>query len=328
MFPDADAQAHEVGMDLMRAGEPLAAALVWAELLRGGAATAELYCGLGAALMQSRGQLVRRPFELWAGKVFNRGSARIARSALAETMRRWMEELPEASTQGPLDAGELDAMIDFLQVHERVLPDAVARLGATDRVAAVMVLGDRGDPLYVPLLRYAIEGHLGAEAAKAALARVGKFLRWPEVLASIEALRDSPVGSEIGGTLAAMIDAELWPGWDAPRQGVCPPYRGIGRVEAVLVSAGPRPGDCAELLRAHLGASMRDASSWVRCAPCTLKQGMVRADALALKTALEPAGATLELRNFKWSHEEVPSEVRPDPPAAAAAGERPWWKLW
>ncbi|MBL9103764.1 MAG: hypothetical protein JNL82_22660 [Myxococcales bacterium] len=73
---------------------------------------------------------------------------------------------------------------------------------------------------------------------------------------------------------------------------------------------------------------MRDASSWVRCAPCTVKQGMVRADALALKTALGPAGATLEPRNFKWSREEVPSEVRPDPPAAAAAGKRPWWKLW
>lgn len=327
MLADGDAQAFGVGMDMMRARQPLGAALVWSELLRGGMRTAELYCGLGSALMQSRGQLVRRPFELWAGKVFNRGAAEIAAApAYAETLRQWAAELPEMAEQGPLADAEVGEMIEFLLVHEQVLPQAVAALPEADRMGAVMALGDRGDPLYVPLLRQAIEGLFGGGAARAAAKRVGRFLDRPDMQASIEAARDTPIAEELGPYLRALI-GQLPAGWDAPRTRACPPYRGIGRIDIELVSAGPQPKDCAELLRAHMAAGMRDAVSWVQFTPCVIKKGAMRSDALTVKRMLEPAGATLKLHGFTWSHESQPSEVRPTTGSFSPAN-KPWWKFW
>lgn len=329
MVPDGDAQTLSVGMDLFRGGQPLAAALVWAELARGGVSSAQLWCGLGSALMQSRGQLVRRPFELWAGKVFNRGAAVIAGSAYAEPTRKWLDELPEAASQPMLADAELSEMIEFLLVNERVLPDAVQALPASERMGVVMVLGDRPDPLYVPLLRRALEGSFGGDAARAAAKRVFRWLDRADVQASIEAARDTPIAAELGPYLRAVID-KLPKGWDAPRTAACPPYRGIGRIDVELVSAGPRPEDCAELLRPVLVASARDAASWVRHTPCVIKKGAMRVDALELRRMVEPVGAKLELHGFTWSHESQPSEVRPRTAAGAteAAAKRPWWKLW
>ncbi|MBA3546524.1 MAG: hypothetical protein H0T76_08585 [Nannocystis sp.] len=308
-------------MSLYRGGQPLAAALVWAELARGGMASAQLWCALGSALMQSRGRLVRRPFELWAGKVFNRGASAIAGTEYAAPVNDWLTELPEARTQPPLVDAELSEMIEFLLVNERVLPDAVGSLGDSDRMGVVMALGDRGDPLYVPLLRCAIEGQFGGGAARAAAKRVGPFLGRADLQASIEAARTSPIAEELGPYLQAVL-SRLPEGWDAPRTRACPPYLGIGRIDVALVSAGPRPADIAGLLRAQLGASARDAESWVRFAPCVLKKGAMRHDALQLQSALEPMGAKLELHGFTWGHESSPSEVRP------ASTKKPWWKFW
>jgi hypothetical protein len=325
MLPDGDAQALGAAMDLFRGGQPLAAALVWAELARGGMGSAQLWCGLGSALMQSRGQLVRRPFELWAGKVFNKGTPLFVGTEYAGPVKEWLAELPEASTQPPLADAEISGMIEFLLVNERVLPDAVATLGEGDRMGVVMALGDRWDPLYVPLLRAAIEGYLGGGAARAAAKRLGRFVERADVQASIEAARDSPAAEELGPYLEGVL-RQLPKGWDAARTRACPPYEGIGRIDVELVSAGPRAGDCAELLRAQLGASARDAGSWVRFAPCVIKKGAMRADALQLMAAVEPVGAIIKMHGFTWSHESTPSEVRP--PVAEPAARKPWWKLW
>lgn len=335
MLPDSDTQALNVGMDLFRGGQPLAAALVWAELARGGMSSAQLWCGLGSALMQARGQLVRRPFELWAGKVFNRGAAVIAGSAYAEPTQKWLAELPEAPGQPMLADAEIPGMIEFLLVYEHVLPDAVAALPAKDHMGAVMVLGDRPDPLYVPLLRRALEGGYDGGAARSAAKRVFRWLERADVQASIEAARDTPIAEELGPYLRALLE-RLPKGWDAPRTAACPAYPGIGRIDVELVAAGPRPQDTAELLRSGLGASLRDAMSWVRFAPCVIKKGAMRADALELQRRLEPAGAKLELHGFTWSHESQPSEVRPPvagavsaaAPVGATAAKKPWWKLW
>lgn len=325
MLPDGDAQTFGAGMDLFRAGQPLAAALIWAELARSGMASAQLWCALGSALMQCRGQLVRRPFELWAGKVFNRGAAVIAGTTYAGPVSEWLAELPEAPTQASLTDAEIPEMIEFLLVHERVLPDAVAALADGERMGIVMALGDRGDALYVPLLRRAIEGHLGAGAARSAAKRIGKFLDRPDMQASLAAASASPIAAELGPYLTWILE-RLPAGWDAPRTGACPPYAGIGRIDVALVSAGPRPADCAALLRALLGASARDAESWVRFAPCVIKTGAMRHDSLQLQSALESVGAKLELRGFTWSHESTPSERRT--PTADTTAKRPWWKFW
>ncbi len=274
--------------------------------------------------MQSRGQLVRRPFELWAGKVFNRGASAIAGTEYAAPVDEWLTELPEAPTQPPLADAEISELIEFLLVNECLLPDAVAALGDDDRMGVVMALGDRGVPLYVPLLRRAIEGQLGGGAARAAAKRVGKFLERADLQASIEAARTLPIAEELGPYLEALL-ARLPAGWDAPRTRACPPYLGIGRIDVALVSAGPRPADIAELLRTQLGASARDAQSWVRFAPCVIKNGAMRHDSLQLKSALESMGAKLELHGFTWSHESTPSEVRP---GGETMKKKPWWKFW
>lgn len=332
MVSDSDTQAIGAGMELFKAGQPLAAAIVWADVAYGGVSSAQLWCGLGSALMQSRGQLVRRPFELWAGKVFNRGAAVIAGSAYAETAQKWLAELPEAPDQEMLEDVEIPGMIEFLLVNERVLPDAVAALPADRWMGVVMTLGDRPGPLYVPLLRRALEGGYDGGAARAAAKRIFGRRERMDVQASIEAARDTPIAEELGPYLKAIIDA-LPQGWDAPRESACPPYLGIGRINVELVAAGPRPDDAAELLRSALGASRRDATSWVRFTPCVIKKGAMRADALELRRRLEPVGAKLELHGFTWSHESEPSEVRPPRAQAAAVGapapvKKPWWKLW
>ncbi len=310
-------------MTLLRAGQPLAAALVWSELARGGLVSAQLWCGLGSALMQCRGQLVRKPFEVWAGKVFKRGAPALAGTEYAATVNEWLVEVAEARAQPPLIDAEFSEMIEFLLVNERVLPDAIAGLGDDDRMGLVMTLGDRGDPLYVPLLRSALAGQLGGGAARSAAKRLGPFLERPDVQASIAAASISPVADELGPYLAPLL-ARFPAGWDAPRTAACPPYQGIGRIDIELLSAGPRPTACAELLRAHLDATTRDAESWARFTPCVVKKGAMRHDALQLRSALEEVGAKVELHGFTWSHES--SHVAAH--AGETAAKRPWWKFW
>ena len=87
MSTDSVQPAMSVAMDLFKAGHKLAAALVYAELAQGGASSAELWCGLGAALLGCRGLFVRKPFEVWAAKVFARGAPAFVGTAYAEVVK-------------------------------------------------------------------------------------------------------------------------------------------------------------------------------------------------------------------------------------------------
>jgi hypothetical protein len=322
MLPDADGMALRAAMDFFKAQQPLAAALVYAEAAQGGASAPGLWCGLGSSLMRCRGVLVRRPFEIWAAKVFRRGEPTFPGSPYAEIARDWLRELPEAGREAPLRDEELPAMIEFLLINERVLPEAAAALPQDDRMGVVMALGDRRAPLYVPLLRDAIEGRLGDGAARSALKRVGAFLERPDVQASLLAAARSPSRDELEPYLKFVLD-RLPPGWDQPRAGACPPYEGIGRIDVELLSV-TQPAAAARALSGCLGASERDARSWVDFAPCVVKRGAMRDDALRLKTALGSL-AELKLHNFTWSHQVDPPEVEPakDEPA-----KKPWWRFW
>ena len=60
MSIDSNQHALRIAMDLFKGRQPLAAAIVYAEVARSGHSVPELWCGLGAALMASRGRLVRR----------------------------------------------------------------------------------------------------------------------------------------------------------------------------------------------------------------------------------------------------------------------------
>lgn len=322
MFPDANVQAQRIAIDLFKVRQPLAAALVCADLARGGHSSPELWCAFGSSLMASRGRLVRKPFEDWAAKVFRRGEPIVAGTAFEGPVREWMQELPEAARTPPLADGELPAMIEFLLVNERVLPEAIAALGDDDRMGAVMVLGDRGDPLYVPLLRDAIVGRLGEGAARSALKRVGVFLDRADVQASLLTASELPFREQLEPYLSAVLQRAP-PGLADARASACPPYMGIGRIDVELGSAGPQPAASASVLRQHLDASERDARSWVEHPPCVVKRGATRHDALQLRSALEHLGAQVTLHNFTWSHEATPPEA-----GERAADKKPWWRFW
>jgi ribosomal protein L7/L12 len=319
VFPDSNVQAQQLAIDLYKAGQPLATALVCAEVVSKGFSSPELWCAFGSALMMSRGRLVRRPFEMWAAKVFRRGESSVAGTAYAEPVRGWLAELPEAAGTAPLADAELPEMIEFLLVHEQVLPEAIAALGDDDRMGAVMVLGDRADPLYVPVLRAAIVGRLGDGAARSALKRVGPFIERADVQGALATAMELPIREQLGPYLEAVV--RQVPGLDQARKKACPAYQGIGRIDVELVSAGQKEA-ATSVLRQHLDAAERDARSWALHVPCMVKRGAMRHDALLLQSALEKVGAKVVLHNFTWSHETTPPE-RP-----AEARKRPWWKFW
>lgn len=319
MLPDADTMALRMATDLFKARQPLACALVSAELAQGGLDSAELWCVLGSSLMASRGQLVRKPFEAWAAKVFQRGAPGFPGTPWDSVAADWLTQMPEAVGAEPLRNDELPDMIEFLLVHESVLPDAAQALSEDAAMSMVMILGNRDRPLYVPLLRCAIEGQLGAGAARSALKRIGTVLPRPDVQASLQAARDSGEAEALQPYLRFMLE-QLPSDWDAPRTAAGPPYEGIGKVDVEL-TATRDPRAVAAVLRTQLGASERDASAWAQHVPCVVKRGAMRHDALKLEAALLAAGATVTLHGFTYSG-GLPR------PTTKVATKRPWWKFW
>jgi hypothetical protein len=313
--PETDERTLRLAVDLFRAGQPLATTLVCAQLARSGYQAAELWCALGSALMASRGVFVRKPFEVWAAKVFRRGGPSFRGTQYEAVAQEWLQELPEAAATAPLADAELTPMIEFLLVNERVLPDAARALDADAAMGMVMILGDRADPLYVPLLREAIEGRLGDGAARSALKRIGSFIARADVQASLQAAHTGAGREELEPYLGAVL-ARLPAGWDGPRDAAGPAYEGIGHVDVELIAAGSRMDEVVRVLCEQLSAAERDARGWARFCPCVVKRGAMRHDALMLQSALEAAGASVALHGLE------------DLFAAPVAAKRPWWKFW
>lgn len=66
--------------------------------------------------------------------------------------------------------------------------------------------------------------------------------------------------------------------------------------DVALNSAGANKLQVIKLVKDKLGLSLGDAKALVDSAPCTLKAGMPKADAEALKAALVEQGAEIELK--------------------------------
>jgi hypothetical protein len=316
--PASDDFAMKTALTFFRARQTLAAAIIYTEVAQGGASTPGLWCGLGSALMASRGTFVRKPFEAWAAKVFRRGAPSFPGTPYAAAAKDWLAELPGAERVAPLTDEELPRMLEFLVVNEAVLPEATAALPDEDRMGVVMTLCGRAKPVYLPLLRAAIEGRLGHGAARSALKRIGPFLERAELQASLLAAAEAPDREELEPYLGFIVD-RLPPEWNQPRTSAAPAYEGIGRVEVELVAAGSSTAACEAALRAALGASSRDARSWAAHAPCVVKRGAMRDDARRLQADLEKAGARVSLHH----HDDAPAVD-----ATPAASAKPWWKFW
>lgn len=64
----------------------------------------------------------------------------------------------------------------------------------------------------------------------------------------------------------------------------------------VLASAGEQKIGVMKAVKEALGLGLKEAKDLVDGAPSTLKEGMKKADAEALKKAIEEAGGTVELK--------------------------------
>lgn len=66
--------------------------------------------------------------------------------------------------------------------------------------------------------------------------------------------------------------------------------------DVVLTSAGAAKLKVVKEVKTLLGVGLKDAKEMVDGAPVTIKEGMPKADAEALKASLEGAGASVELK--------------------------------
>lgn len=66
--------------------------------------------------------------------------------------------------------------------------------------------------------------------------------------------------------------------------------------DVVLTSFGDAKMGVIKAVKDVLGMGLKEAKAAVEGAPCTLKEGVSKADAEELKKALEEAGATIELK--------------------------------
>ncbi|MBR6558844.1 MAG: 50S ribosomal protein L7/L12 [Clostridia bacterium] len=66
--------------------------------------------------------------------------------------------------------------------------------------------------------------------------------------------------------------------------------------DVVLASAGAKKLDVIKVVREITGLGLKDAKDFVEAAPKTLKEGVSKEDAEALKAKLTEAGATVEIK--------------------------------
>lgn len=66
--------------------------------------------------------------------------------------------------------------------------------------------------------------------------------------------------------------------------------------DVVLASAGEKKVNVIKVVREITGEGLKEAKAMVDGAPATIKEGVAKADAEALKAKLEEAGATVELK--------------------------------
>lgn len=78
----------------LRARRPLGAAVLLAELIRSGSGAAEVWCGLGAALLGAREALEVRPFERWAAWVLRDAEPVVLGTPFAQPRLDLARDLP------------------------------------------------------------------------------------------------------------------------------------------------------------------------------------------------------------------------------------------
>lgn len=82
----------------------------------------------------------------------------------------------------------------------------------------------------------------------------------------------------------------------APAAGAAPAAAEKTEFDVVLASFGDKKMDVIKAVKDICGLSLKEAKELVEAAPKALKEGASKADAEEIKTKLEAAGATVELK--------------------------------
>jgi hypothetical protein len=205
-----NAEAHEarvrVARMFLRARQPLAAALILAELVRAKSHDPEVWCGLAAALLGARGgHRPRRTLEHWAAFVLRDATPLAGGTPFAATVKQLAATIPPASDQDLFEAAELDAVQAFLLAGDPVLVPALDRLPPADHQHAVTLLAEHSRHA-APVVAAAIASRWGAAVARAALRRVGRFAGDPDVRGAVVAATRSPDREALEPFLGRALD--------------------------------------------------------------------------------------------------------------------------
>ena len=177
----------------------LAAAIVFGETARHAPDDVAVLAGFGSAVANSAGVFVVAPFVQWSTRILRRclelapsgPYANLARERLAELRKK-----PEWKDLPPIRPEDFDELLTFLDINTTIVVEAIDSVAPDDHMFMVMALGNLGAPRFVPALAAAVSGRWGAEAARSALKRVGKFQGRREIREAMVALRESPLGAE------------------------------------------------------------------------------------------------------------------------------------
>lgn len=237
--------AASAGMILFKAGQPLAAAIVYAEAAKLAFDDPAILLGLGASVGNSAGVLVVAPFVQWSTRTLKRclvvasdgPYAKVARERL-ETLR----EKKEFQDLPPIEASDLDELLDFLDIDPQIVVQAIDDVAKDDQMSVVMALGDLAQPRFVPVIAAAIEGRWGGGPARSALKRMGRFAGRRSIRDALAALRAGPLAEECGPYLefAERHAASVEPEPDPP-----PPARKAASAPSSAArnaAAAPSPG--------------------------------------------------------------------------------------
>jgi large subunit ribosomal protein L7/L12 len=123
---------------------------------------------------------------------------------------------------------------------------------------------------------------------------------WIDELKSISVLelaeRIKALEEEFGVSAAAVAAPMAAPAGGGAGDGAAAEAEEAGTVDVVLASSGDKKIQVIKVVRAATGLGLKEAKALVDEAPRPVKEGVEREEADKLKSELEEAGATVELK--------------------------------
>lgn len=196
------ALGQKAGTLLFQAKQPTPAAIVLAVTAKALPEDPAVLTALGASLAAGVGTVVRKPFVHWATRALLRSIAVGKEGPYVDAAEQILDDLRGMAEWeeglAPLEPGDLEELLDFLDIDRRMLVEGIDAVAPDDRMFMLMALGDMESPRFVPVLAAAIEGRWGGAAARSALKRFRPFADRKSIRDALVKLRQGPLAAEVG----------------------------------------------------------------------------------------------------------------------------------